>query len=265
MDELLHDRVRYGVEGGAARIALARPEAGNGLDLAMSHGVRDAARRAAQAAADGGVRAVVLSAEGPVFCVGGDLREIDSVPDRGPHLARIADGLHEAIRLLAAAPVPVVSVVGGTAAGGGLGLALSGDVVLAATTATLTMAYTAAGLSPDCGTSWYLARRLGSARALDLALTNRRVSGAEAADWGLVSRAVERDVLEAETEALVQAFVSGPRDSLARTKRIVRAAELAELDAHLDAEAESIAALVGAPDGVEGVTAFLAKRRPVFG
>ncbi|MCU1691130.1 MAG: echA14 [Frankiales bacterium] len=265
MTDLLHDRVRLVLDGPLARVTLARPGAGNGLDLAMAHGVREAVTRACAAVDAGTARVVVLAAEGPMFCVGGDLVEIDGVPDRSSHLAEIAAGLHDGIRMLAACPAPVVSVIGGTAAGGGLGLALSGDVVLAAETAVLTMAYTAAGLSPDCGTSWYLARRLGSARALDMALTNRRVTGAEAAEWGLVSRAVPREELDEAATTLALSLARGPRASLAETKRVVRAAELAALEAHLDDEAAGISRLVGEPDGIEGVTAFLAKRKPVFG
>lgn len=145
-----------------------------------------------------------------------------------------------------------------------MGLALCGDLILMASTARLRVAYTAVGLSPDCGTSWLLARRLGTARALDLALTNRLLTGAEVEQWGLVSRVVDPDALGAEVEAIASVLVEGSRRSLAETKRLLHEASSAPLEQHLAAEAGTIATLMAEPDGREGVDAFLAKRTPEF-
>ncbi len=264
MADLIRERVRYEVQDSIARVTLARPDAGNGLDLAMAEAIRDAAERACKDAEAGAVRAVLLAAEGQMFCVGGDLREIAEQTDRGAHLQAIAGAVHDGIRLLTGAPVPVVAAVGGTAAGGGVGVALAADIVVASATAKFAMAYTAAGLSPDCGTSWVLARRVGTVRALDLALTNRPLSAEDAAQWGLLSRVVDPERLAAEVDGIVAALAAGPRQAQAETKRLIRRADTVDLDSHLDDEAASISTLVATADGREGVDAFLGKRTPDF-
>lgn len=266
MSELLYDRVRWIQDGAIARIELAHPAAGNALDGAMARGLLEAATRVSAGAADGSLRVAVLSAEGPVFSVGGNLRWFAEAEDRGEKIAETARLLHDALRSLAGAPLPVVSVVHGTVAGGGIGIALAGDIVLFGSGAKLRVAYTAAGLSPDCGTSWALTRRLGLARALDLALTNRVVTAAELEQWGLVSRVVAQEALVEEADRVVQLLAAGSAPALAATKQLLREADeqAATFDAQLDAEADFISALMAGPDGHEGVDAFIAKRTPVF-
>ncbi|MBS1870249.1 MAG: enoyl-CoA hydratase/isomerase family protein [Actinobacteria bacterium] len=260
----MHDSVGWHLDGSVARVVLARPEAGNALNLAMARGLAEAARRVRDGAEEGTVRAALVAAEGRAFCVGGDLSEFARSEDRGACVAEVATTAHEAIAVLQAAPVPVVTAVHATAAGGGVGLALCGDVVLMASTAKLRLAYTAAGLSPDCGASWLLPRRIGMARALDLALTNRVVTGAEAEQWGLASRVVAPESLGAEAEAVAVALAHGSRRALAETKRLLRESSSTSFEEQLAAEAATIAALAAAPDGREGVDAFLAKRTPEF-
>lgn len=261
MDELLHDRVRLQTDGWIAQITLARPDAGNGFDLAMAHGIRDAAK--AVAGSDE-LRSVVLAAEGKVFSVGGDLAHFASVENRGQRMREVAGALHEALQLLTSAPVTVVTALHGVAAGGGIGLALAGDVVIAGPRAKFRLAYTAGGLSPDCGTTWMLPRRIGHARAIDLALTNRIVSAEEAERWGLVSRLSESDDVLGEARALAAELAAGPRDALGVTKQLLWKALERTFDDQLDVEAETIARLVETTDGREGIDAFLAKRTPTF-
>ncbi|WP_435590925.1 enoyl-CoA hydratase/isomerase family protein [Nocardia sp. bgisy118] len=133
MSEILHDRASWTVTARIARITPIRG-AGNALDMAAAKGLREAADRVTHGAVDGSVRVAVIAAEGPTFCVGGDLREFATAPDRGPHVATVAAELHQAILTFTRAPIPVVSVVHGTVAGGGIGLALAADIVLMATT-----------------------------------------------------------------------------------------------------------------------------------
>lgn len=266
MGERWHDRVNLAVADGVARLTLAHPAGGNALDLAMTRGLRDAV---ASLASYDGLRAVRIDAEGRVFCVGGDLHEFAAAADATARVTEVAAAAHDALAGLRALPVPVVSVVQGVVAGGGIGFALVADVVLMARSAKLRVAYTAAGLSPDCGVSLALARALGPARAMDLALTNRTLSGDEAAQWGLVSRAVDDDALQEVADGLVQQLADGPQQALAATRRLLRDAARVDSEgawrAHLDAEAVSIARLAGTTDGREGVAAFLGKRPPRFG
>lgn len=264
MVEIVHERVKWDVQDGVARITLSSGAA-NALDLAMSRALREAADRVAGGAADGSIRVAVVAAEGARFSVGGDLRDFSSAPDPRAHVRLCADELHSAIGTLDSAPAPVVSIVHGSVAGGGIGIALAADIVVVAEDAEFRTAYTAAGLSPDCGLTWVLARRLGAARALDLTLTNRTFTGADAAAWGLASRAVPAAAL-AEVEAQIVATLrSGPRGAFAQTKRLIRAAADRDLAAQLNDEAATVTEQFVGPEGTEGVSAFFAKRAASFG
>lgn len=263
MTELVHDRVTWELDDGLATIILARPEAGNAFDTAMAHGLLEVATRAESGSRAGDVRAIVIAAQGSAFSVGGDLQQLGGSGDRAAEMERIAGTLHRALRLLADCEAPIISAVQGVAAGGGMGLALSADVVLAAPQAKFRMAYTAVGLSPDCGTTWVLPRVVGQARALDLALTNRVLTAEEAADWGLVSRVVHDD-LPAAAAALGQQLALGAGSALRATKRLLRSSLGSSLVEQLDREEASVTSLIVSADGVEGVDAFLGRRRPDF-
>jgi 2-(1,2-epoxy-1,2-dihydrophenyl)acetyl-CoA isomerase len=259
-----HDRITYDLVDRVARIELAHARA-NSLDRRMGEALSAAAKRAGRDAISGAARVVVVSARGPHFSVGGDLAAFAEAPDRGAEVKATADGLHAGLVALRALDVPVVSVINGTAAGGGLGIGLIGDVVIAAAEAKLVMAYTASGLAPDCGLSWMIPNRLSWARAMDLTLTNRVLTGAEAADWGLVSRSVPAADLPATVEAVVSGLREGATDALANAKRLMRESGGRTMADHMDHEAATISRLIVDPDGVEGVDAFLAKRQPSYG
>lgn len=264
MSEQLRDRVRWDLDDGVARITMNRPDAGNALDMAMAEGLREAAERVERGAADGSVRMAVLSAEGKIFCVGGDLREFTEAQPREEHIAAVADVLHQTVLVLRRVSVPVLSVVHGAVAGGGIGMALAADVSLVADEAKIRVAYTGAGLSPDCGSTWVLAHRLGPARALDLALTNRLLTGREAADSGLFSRALPADELGTVAGQVVEQLRRGPATAFAQTKRLLEAARSRPLAEQLDDEAATITGLFNGSDAREGVDAFLSKRPAVF-
>ncbi|MEV4383112.1 enoyl-CoA hydratase-related protein [Streptosporangium sp. NPDC049644] len=249
------------VSDGVALIGLSRPEQGNAIDLPMARALRDTA---AEVDSLSEVGAVVLFGHGAQFCVGGDLREFAAARAPGEFIAELAGTAHEALLGLRALTVPLVSAVHGACAGGGIGFALAADIVLAERTSRFLVAYTAAGLSPDCGVSWQLTRRLGPAVAGDLILTNRPLNGEEAARLGLVSRAVEPGTAYEEALRLARSLADGPREALTRSRRLIHSAAITPLEQHLQHEAESITALIQTLDGSEGVAAFLAKRRPNF-
>lgn len=260
---MVEQRVEYAVSDGVGTIEMVRP-GGNALDLDQADAFRVAAESLVADVAAGRVRVAVVRARGKMFSVGGDLGDFATSPDRGARVKAIADSIHAGLALVHGLEIPVVSVIQGTAAGGGLGVALVGDIVIAAEEAKMVLAYTAAGLTPDCGLSWILPNRLTAPRYLDLVLTNRTITGREAAEWGLVSRAVPAADLEAEVGTVVDGLRSGPSGAFAAAKRLLRDAGGRTVGESMDAEAEGIAAAIAAPEGVEGVDAFIAKRRPVF-
>ena len=260
----VHDRITYELVDRVARIELAHGGAHNSLDLQMGRALHAAADRAAVDVGRGDARVVVVSAHGRAFSVGGDLAEFGGAADRGAQVKATADELHAGLAILRALEVPVVSVIHGTAAGGGLGIALIGDIVIAADEAKLVLAYTASGLTPDCGLTWVIPQRVSWVRAMDLALTNRVLTGAEAAQWGLVSRSVPGDELPATVEAVVSGLRDGASDALAHAKRLMAESAGRTAAAQMDQEAATISRLIAEPDGVEGVDAFLAKRAPAY-
>lgn len=249
------------VADGVALIGLSRPDKSNAINLDLARGLRDAV---IEVTAMPDVGAAVLFGHGTQFCVGGDLTTFAAAGKPGEFVAELAVTAHQAVLGLRASPVPVISAIQGACAGGGLGLALAADLVVAERTAQFLVAYTAAGLSPDCGVSWILPRLLGRARANDLILTNRKLDGTEAERLGLASRVVEPETACHEAVRIAQSLADGPRDALSRSTHLARQAANTPLDEHLAAEATAIADLVTTQDGREGVTAFLERRRPRF-
>ena len=246
---------------GVARLRLNRPEAGNAIDLELARALRS---HAESLAARDDVGAVVLEAAGKAFSVGGDLGYMNAAGDGvGEAVSELVGEFHGAIRALRAIEAPVIAAVQGVAAGGGMSLMLIPDLAIAAESARFTMAYTAAGLSPDGGGTWTLPRIVGERVAADLILTNRRLGAAEALQLGIVSRVVPDAELEAAVSEIAAGFASGPRRALAASKRLL--AMDAEIEEQLAAEGESIAERAASADGREGIAAFLEKRPPRFG
>ncbi|RSM37782.1 enoyl-CoA hydratase/isomerase family protein [Amycolatopsis balhimycina DSM 5908] len=240
--------VSVAVENGVAHVRLTRGR-GNPIDLATAEGLLDSARRCEHA------RAVLLTAAGPAFCVGGDLREFAAAGDLRAHLDRVTGALHEALRILAALDAPVVAAVRGAVAGAGLGLLGVADLVVAADDVGFVAAYTGIGYTPDAGVSWSLPRLVGPRLALELLLTNRRLTAAEALAAGLVtSIAVDPEQAAA---ALAEQLTGA---AFGVTKRLVRDGATTPFGQHLDTEARAIAEAAVSPSGRDGVAAFLARK-----
>jgi len=251
--------VDYRFADGCARITLVDGDRGNPLSPESGRALLDAVL---QAKADR-ARVIVLAAEGRFFSVGGDLVGFAEATDARALLLELAEGAHRVVTELVRADAVVVSVVQGMAAGIGFPLAAAADVVLAAETARFSLAYAKVGLSPDGGGS-LLVHTLGLHRVLRLGLLGDLLTAQEAYDAGLVARVVPADDLARAADEVVANLLSGSADALAATKRLVRQAAEAAPESALRREAESISRLGGAPDGREGITAFLEKRAPRF-
>jgi 2-(1,2-epoxy-1,2-dihydrophenyl)acetyl-CoA isomerase len=257
-----YQTLRFANEGGLARITLARPDHANALDLAM---MRELMEVAIACDEDPGVRAILLDAEGRFFCAGGDLAEFARAGEGlAPLLKEATVYLHAGISRLVRSRAPVITAVQGHAAGAGFSLAMVGDLVLASSSARFTMAYTRAGLVPDGASTYFLPRVIGRRRTLELMLTNRTLTAAEALDWGLVTRVVEDEKLAGEALALAREIASGPTGSFASVKRIVLSSESETLESQMEIEARAIADAARGADGREGIRAFLDKRPARF-
>lgn len=249
-------------DGAIARITLNRPEAGNGLDVPASRALMEAAIACDE---DDDVRCVLLTGAGRMFCVGGDVSAFSAAEDKAPALLKeITAYVHAAVTRLVRMPKPVITAVNGPAAGAGVGLAILGDLVLADPAAHFTLAYTAIGLSPDGATSWLLPRVVGLRRAQQLCLQNPRISAEDAEQMGLISRVAAVGTLPEEAGALAYQLADAATPALGATRRLLIDGLAVPLEAHLEAEARSIAALARTPQAREGIAAFFAKRKPVF-
>ncbi len=254
--------IRLEIEDGLARITLDRPAAANALDLEMARELSEATLSCDE---DPGVRAVLLTATGRIFCAGGDLQAFAGAGDALPRaLKELTGHLHGAISRLARMRAPVVSAVNGTAAGAGLGLACAADLVVAGASTKFTMAYTRVGLVPDGSSTYFLPRLIGMRRTLDLMLTNRVLSAEEALEWGLVTRVVPDDALQSDAEALARGLAAGPTQAFGAVKRLVHESANDTLESQMERESRAIADAARTSDAREGIAAFLEKRKPHF-
>lgn len=248
--------------GNVVTLMMDRPDCGNAIDVSMARALLSATLDCAD---DRSVRCVVLTGAGQAFCTGGDIRSFGQSEDPGAAVEQITAPLHMAIARLARMEKPLLVAVNGVAAGAGFGLALLGDVVLAARSAKFAVAYGAIGVSPDAGTSWLLPRLVGLREAQRLALRGERIDAADAERLGIVSRVVDDFDLAAATARTAQQLAELSGTAVRRTRALLHASYSSDFAAHLEEEAESIAAATREADGREGITAFLAKRKPQFG
>ena len=249
-------------DGGLARLTLARPESANSLDLEMG---RELMQASIELDEDASVRAVLLTGQGKMFCAGGDLGGMKAAGDGAPaYIKELASYLHVAISKFARMQAPVVAAVNGTAAGAGFSMMCATDLAIAVDSAKFTMAYTAAGLSPDGSSSYFLPRIIGQRRTLEMMLTNRVLSAAEALDWGLVNQVVSAEELMPTAEKLAGTLAAGPTNSFAVTKRLLVNSAYDSLESQMEHETRGIADSARTADGREGIAAFLDKRKPSF-
>jgi 2-(1,2-epoxy-1,2-dihydrophenyl)acetyl-CoA isomerase len=256
------DWLTFEVREGVGLICLNRPDDGNAITLEVAQGLLDAAGRCE---ADPAVRAVVLTGRGKMFCAGGDLKAFAAQgAEISLNMREVTQAFHAAIARFNHMDPPVVAAVNGTAAGGGLSLALAADIVIAAESARFTMAYTKIGLVPDGAATYFLARLVGLRRAKEMVLLNPVLSAQQALDWGLVNQVVADDQVLPQALTLAGKLATGPTRSFGETKRLILAGATESLEAQMERESQVITAMSISPDGQEGLAAFLDKRAPRF-
>ena len=248
--------------GATSVITLNRPGEANALNHAMAW---ELAAVAAHCEQDDSLRAVVLTGSGRFFCAGGDVKAMAGFGERiGAELKTLADDLHRAVATFARMRAPLIVCVNGAAAGAGMSLAATGDLVVAADPASFTMAYTGIGLSPDGSSTWFLPRLIGLRRTQELMLTNRRLSAKEALEWGLVTQVAPAADAMAVAMRWAEGFERGAPASAAGVKKLLMSTWAQGLETQMELEGRTIAACAE-KDGREGVAAFVAKRPPRFG
>ncbi len=247
-----------------ATITLNRPKTYNAFSDELSRELTAALKSVGR---DDGVRVVVITGAGKAFSSGQDLAELKEryVPGYVPELSKdLHRRYNPIIRLVCGMEKPVIAAVNGVAAGAGCSLALACDLRVASERASFVEVFVAVGLIPDSGSSYFLPRLVGHARAMELCCTGRVVDAGEALRLGLVNRVVPADDLADETGKLARALAAQPARALALTKRLLRQSLDRTLDEQLEAEAFAQDTAGRTDDHIEGVMAFLEKRKPDF-
>ena len=253
----------YRIDQHIARITISREKAYNALDLDSAREFCDIVNRCGS---DRSVRAVVISGAGSkAFCAGGDVASFAANPDTVDVLIKEITGyLHQAISRLAWMDAPVIGAINGVAAGAGLSLAAACDLAIASDTAVFASAYTQIGLSPDGSATYYLPHLIGRRRAMEFFLTNRALKASEALEWGLVNQVVPAAELAAEVDRLAAQLASGPTRAFGGVKKLMMLSQNDSLESQMERETRQIAELSRSADGLEGVRAFVEKRKPAF-
>ena len=252
------EELRYELSNGIARITLAAPDKLNSLSPEML-GALPALIERAQA---DGARCILLTGEGRAFSSGARLGADGA---GGRDLGEVIDTYYNPIaRALAESDIPIVTALNGLAAGAGVGIALGADIVVAARSAYLLLAFANIGLVPDAGSTWLIAQSIGRAKTLELALMAEKLPAERASDLGLIARVVDEEALEAEAEAVARKLAAMPTLALGMIRKQVRTALDDGFCQSLETEREHQRKAGMTEDHQEGVQAFKEKRAPQF-
>jgi len=246
------------------RITLDRQSRRNSLDHAM---IDTLVTVLTEAATDDSLRAIAITGAGQDFCTGADwvaTNDGGQRPRAGDLVRRIPHTANRVIELVATIQLPVVCTVRGWAVGLGCNLALAADFTVADTASTLWEPFVTRGFSPDSGSTWLLPRLAGVSRAKRMLLLGEKVSGADAADWGLIHSAVGADDLDATTEDLLSRLAAGPTVAIGLAKQAIAFGQHATLNQAMTQELHNLELSCRTADFKEGLAAFRQRRDADF-
>jgi 2-(1,2-epoxy-1,2-dihydrophenyl)acetyl-CoA isomerase len=253
------------LDRGVLTLRWSRPEKRNALNDTMVYAAIDAVDLAGR---DEDVRVILITGDGDHFCSGFDIvaRNNESGrPRAGSLQRRLPSQAHRLIPLLCTVQTPVVCAIRGWAAGIGLNLALAADFTIAADDARFWAPFVDRGFTPDSGTTWLLPRRIGEMRAREMILLGRVVDGAEAAEWGMIHRAVPAADVDGAAAELVSALAGSATVALGLAKWLLHTGSTHALDDHLRSEGFAMELSSRSEDFREGLKAFQEKRPPEYG
>ncbi|MEO1049638.1 MAG: enoyl-CoA hydratase-related protein [Bacteroidota bacterium] len=256
----MFEHLKYEVSEGVATITLNRPDVYNALNDKITFELQDAFKSVSK---DASVRVVVLTGEGKAFCSGQDLKASQTQEKRS-----FIDSLHKRynpiIRAIRNLPKPVICRLNGVAAGAGCSFALACDIIVASEQASLIEVFVNIGLVLDSGSSYFLPRLVGSAKAFELSTMGNKVSGKEALEMGLVNKTVPAEELDEAVKVYTDYYANAPTKAIGLMKKMLNKSGNASLDEMLDYEAYCQEIAGNSEDYQEGVAAFLEKRKPVY-
>jgi 2-(1,2-epoxy-1,2-dihydrophenyl)acetyl-CoA isomerase len=258
----MSDRTKLEISDGIATIRLNRPTTYNALDIPTA---RELAESLAKLRADNAIRGVIITGAGKAFSAGGDIKGAINHPS-GPGAAfhELATVVHVCISEIRTLPKPVVAALNGIAAGGGFSLALACDFRIMADTAQLKQGFTSNALCIDAGGTFTLPRLVGYARALEIAALDEPISAEQALAWGLATRIVPPTDLMNSAALLLAAILEKSLHTFGWSKHLLNSAFETSLETQLERERQGLVSCASHADGVEGMRAFLEKRKPTF-
>lgn len=256
-----YETILYDVQDGVARLTLNRPERRNAMNPDLNSELLAGLRQAESVPQ---VRAVLISGAGKGFCSGADLAVFQARPSPEVVYENIVNGLGPVMEAIVDMPKPVIAAVNGVAAGAGASLALACDFRVLAHDASLLMAFSNIGLVPDAGATWFLVRQIGFSRALEFAAEGQRLPASRCLEMGLANKVVPAGDLMNISLAWALNMAKRPTLALGMTKQALRFAQLNDLPSTIKHEAKMQQEAYQSADFVEGVTAFMQKRKPEF-
>lgn len=251
----MSDSILVTRDGALARVTFNRPAFLNAMGFEMGRHWRDVAH---EITSDDSVGAVILDAAGPAFCAGGDVLEMATSGASGPDVTGAAQTIHDGIRTFVESDKPIVAAVQGAVAGGGLGLMLTADYIVASEQSRFMSKYANIGLTPDLGVSTLLPAAVGQRRALQLLLQDLTIDAETALDWGLVTEVVPAADVAARAEAVARFWLDNASGAFGQAKRLVRTGAGRSFAENLDDEAASIGARFDTQEARARVAAFAA-------
>lgn len=258
----LFETISFTVEDNVGHLMLNRPDAANTMNGKMAEELLSVVSHCEQYT---DIRCVLISAAGKMFCAGGDLKYFESMGDNlSTAVGDLLTDIHEAIVRFTALDAPIVTAVNGVVAGGGLAFVVLADYVIAGRSASFSAAFTAAGLSPDSSSTYHLPRLIGLRRTQDFLLTNRRLTTAEALDWGLISKVVDDSELLPEATSLALKFAEGPTRAFGSAKQLLQQSWNNSLAEQVASESSGFSKTSETSDAFEGIRSFIEKRKPEF-
>ncbi len=259
---MAYETVTFTVADGVATITMNRPDVANALNLTMA---RELAELAIECDERDDVRAVILTGNGRFFSAGGDLDGFSKAAERAGALSKqMTMYVHSAVSRFSRMDAPLIGAVNGMAAGAGFSFAMSCDIVIVEESAQLLSAYTSSGLSPDGSSTYFLPRVVGYKRAYELMVLNRRLTAAEALEWGIATKVVPDGESLTQAKELAAKLASGPTKAYGSVKRLLHASSTETLETQMESESRAFADVLRTEDAQEGVAAFLEKRKPEY-
>jgi 2-(1,2-epoxy-1,2-dihydrophenyl)acetyl-CoA isomerase len=252
----------FNEQTGVATLTFNRPDVLNAINVPMAEAFLETAKALS---GQPGLRCIVLVGAGRAFMAGGDVASMVGTPQQTQGVINgLLLPLNKAILLLRSIDAPIIAGVKGVAAGAGLSLALMADVIVAEENARFLIGYNGIGAVPDCGCTWFLPRKIGTARATEMMLLNRQLNATEAKNWGLLAEVGSPDAFDDLLATTAKHVASGPTKAFGAFRRLVDQGSGRSLAEHLEAERQAFLKAAETDDFKEGVRAFTSKRPAKF-